>query len=210
MRRWMCLVLLVGCGGPGGTDAGARDGGGLDAAASDAGMVTSDASATDAGATDAGTTDAGATDAGATDGGSPCPIEGSFVLDAIVCDGMDITAEFQRIVTSSTMTMTATPTGCEARVTNESASCRESATQRATVGSDGVWTFTSDGIDECTPSACAFGGMDAPCALGDRAGTWMELVVLTADTLSGTRTDGMGICAGFGLSPTEVRWRRGP
>ena len=123
-------------------------------------------------------TDAG-TDTGtdASTGGN-CPFKGTFTMQKYMCGASDITSQWKTIIPTETMVVTdKAGGGCTMAITHTSPACVEAETFQATLISGSSYQFADMGISSCAPAACKFVANDAPCAVGDRAGTETRTLV---------------------------------
>jgi hypothetical protein len=139
-----------------------------------------------------------------------CPYEGTWTLQSITCDGVDATASYTAAVESTTLVATASPSGgCYVEIFLASTYCTEAEEIDASALSNDVWTVLGFGISSCKPAACTFDALDAPCAVGDRAGQWSETWTLDGDTWSATRVGGKDtFCAAAGASEQVITLAR--
>jgi hypothetical protein len=146
---------------------------------------------------DTTTTDTTTTDAPVTDAAG-CPFAGTYSLVKYECGTTDVTSSWKTIVTTTTVVFSAgAGGGCHLEYTNINSACTESETAELTLVSGDSWTSVKKGVTSCSPAKCVFTTGDAPCVVGDRAGT--ETVTITKSGTSvvykspSTTTD---ICGG--------------
>lgn len=183
---------------------GAPDATAMDATRDDGGDAGLDAAAAgDLGTMDAAIDDLGTGDVGSGDAGPRCALEGSWHLEEIRCDAMDVTADWTAVIPSSTLEIATNATGeCHIATTHSGPTCRE--VQEVDAQSDGSWL--SLGITACEPAACQFTPTDAPCTIGDRAGVQRPAVERMGDrfTVTWMPSDAGGFCGRFGMTTRET------
>ena len=141
--------------------------------------------------------------------GDACAYAGQWELSRLTCDGIDVTADWQAVVDSTTLLVSDSPSGnCFVEVINAATYCEEREEYEAEPVSGDLWGVVSFGVTSCNPLACTFSKADAPCATGDRSGSWTEVVTLTSDLLVLERDDGLGPCVGFGATTSVVEFGR--
>jgi hypothetical protein len=140
------------------------------------------------------------------DSGNPlsCPMSGTWALTSMSCGSTDITAPWKARVTSSVVTFTSGANGgCHGVLVNTGPNCQETAEYDASLSGE-TETDNNAGITVCNPSGCKFDPSDAPCVVGDRAGTSTETTVISGSTMTITSSDAQGLCGSFGQSTTQV------
>ncbi len=132
-----------------------------------------------------------------------CEYEGSWNLVTFFCGEHEITDDWFNVVDSSVMVFASTADGCNMVMTNSSGSCVETEEFHFDPATgDGE----SLGVTSCDPSSCTFGGEDAPCVVGDRAGPiTMGTLEIVGDILHVDAMDLNGLC---GELETIQTWER--
>jgi hypothetical protein len=160
-----------------------------------------------AGAADSGVVDSA--DTGVADTGASCPAAGDWRVTRIVCGGMDVTDAIRTEGGIESMRLGVSERaegGCHVVTTISGASCTE--VEEADTSAAGTGSGESYGITSCDPAACTFNEDDAPCEVGDRAGsTTMVLGDPTGDTLTVVSQPPQGLCGGLGVE-TELTLER--
>jgi hypothetical protein len=177
----LALLLVFNCNKPGGT---ARDGGGGAAGAEVAGPDQVGVSG---------------------DAGSVCGTDlvGSWKMVSVVCGGADVTQDIHTNggIADMRMEFGNTGTSCGLVNTVSGPTCTEVEELAILPGVGTTFSVASRGITVCQPAQCVFNAGDAPCTIGDRAGT----ATLTSMNLDGgnlvvTSQPPAGFCGGYGIA----------
>ncbi|HJX53664.1 MAG TPA: hypothetical protein VJ801_12935 [Polyangia bacterium] len=140
-------------------------------------------------------------------GGNPpsCTMSGTWSLISMSCGSTDITAAWKARVTSSVVTLTGGANGeCHGVLVNTGPNCQETDEYDASLSGE-TETDSAAGITVCNPSGCQFDPNDAPCVVGDRAGTSTETTVISGSTMTMTSSGAQSLC---GALPTTQVWTR--
>lgn len=132
-----------------------------------------------------------------------CPMAGAWKLQNVRCGDDDITADWFLAIDRTSVVITATADGCSVVTTNENESCREDEQAAWSLGVGNLVNVVSQGVSACEPAGCTFGGSDAACAVGDRAGGYTASLVGDGDTL--TLQSPVGICRSLGAE-VDTTW----
>ena len=144
--------------------------------------------------------------ADASDQSASCPLVGQYTLSSIACGQADITAAWKQSVGESTLFIAqSTGSGCAVDQTNSGSTCAETSRAVMTQISGESWRSTDEGIATCTPAACTFNSTDAPCAIGDRAGSYDLNVRLVDNTLTISPNRPTALCAASPVVMTLTR-----
>jgi len=122
-------------------------------------------------------------------------MSGTWSLTSMSCAGTDITTAWKARVTSSVLILTNSASGgCHGVLVNTGSNCQEAEEYDATLSGE-TETDIASGITLCTPSGCQFDPNDAPCVVGDRAGTSTQTTtVISGSTMTTTRNDAQTVC----------------
>ena len=134
-------------------------------------------------------------------------MSGTWALTSMSCAGTDITTSWRARVSSSVLTLTSGANGgCHVVLVNTGPNCQETEEYDASLSGQ-TETDIATGITICNPSGCAFAPNDAPCVVGDRAGTSTQTTVISGSTMTTTRNDDLTICGAAG-QPYVTVWTK--
>jgi hypothetical protein len=141
-------------------------------------------------------------------GGNPpsCTMSGTWALTSMSCGSTDITTAWKARVTSSVLTLTSGANGgCHGVLVNTGPNCQETAEYDASLSGE-TETGNATGITVCNPSGCMFDPNDAPCVVGDGAGTYTRTTVISGSTMTNDAQG--GLCGAYGGQPTTTVWTK--
>ena len=161
-----------------------------------------DSTPTDSTGTDSTVTDSTTTDT-PSDSPGTCAFVGAWTMEKFMCDTTNITSSWKAIIPETTFVFSSAGGGCHVVLTNKNPSCTETEEFDWVIATDGKITSGKNvGITSCSPDKCIFTTGDAPCVVGDRAGSGDAGITGSGSvTKSGTKlvidsTESGGLCGG--------------
>jgi hypothetical protein len=140
-----------------------------------------------------------------------CPADvvvGTWKMVSVFCDeDTDVTPAIvsEGGITEMRLQIQDNGTNCTVVGTSTGPTCTETESVVLQPDSPGRYLAMGKGVTDCQPAQCTFNAMDAPCAVGDRAGT-------TTASIADFRSDGStftlssrppaGLCGGYGQRTT--------